>query len=431
MAVVQAWNSQGGRDPALNLVLKQLFVFTQLNNIDLHVYYISTNQNPADKVSRGLSMQDVKFTAKFGPHSTDLMAVESNVMLDENFNPLKFFSPYPCKSSAGVNLFSQNISEEGVKECTIVVPEMFPRPGNIHNIPRIWRPADLCQVCGYPNDDGLSFCQACGRKKQIVDQEAPLIDTVTEKRLCYLDNILDSKSYVKQKSALEREFKSYLLERLRSIFLLKGRGKFWDESTCSGNPAYSLEVHRYLKAIQLEQAQAHVTQKQAKPLFVGKTLGTGKTNEFTVSRMQDNEICPVFALERYVQEASHLGVNLKTGYLFRNLDSSKKNSDFDPVSSNTMWDRLKKYLNILNLDGETPHGLRGVCAISLTLSWASSEDIMSHVGCKASYQRYSRYSRMVGSSQLMNSMISNDQNRPEIVCEMFGNVNSLPNAFDD
>lgn len=60
---------------------------------------------------------------------------------------------------------------------------------------------------------------------------------------------------------------------------------------------------------------------------VGKTLGTGKTNEFTVSRMQDNEICPVFALERYVQEASHLGVNLKTGYLFRTLDSSKKNSD--------------------------------------------------------------------------------------------------------
>lgn len=99
-----------------------------------------------------------------------------------------------------------------------------------------------------------------------------------------------------------------------------------------------------------------------------------------------------------------------------------------------MWDRLKKYLNILNLDeGETPHGLKGGCAISLTLPGASSEDIMSHVGwsCKASYQRYSRYSRMVGSSQLMNAMISNDQNRPEIVYEMFGNVNSLPNAFDD
>lgn len=71
-----------------------------------------------------------------------------------------------------------------------------------------------------------------------------------------------------------------------------------------------------------------------------------------MSRMQDKKICPVFAVERNVQEANLLGINLKTGYLFRTLDSRKKIVTYGP------------------------HGLRGACAISLTFSGASSDYIM-------------------------------------------------------
>ena len=86
----------------------------------------------------------------FGPHSIDLMAVESNVMLDRNQNRLKYYTPFPMKSAAGVNVFSQDLSREenayvfppfclvspvlkflqqsGIRECTIVVPALNPVP---------------------------------------------------------------------------------------------------------------------------------------------------------------------------------------------------------------------------------------------------------------------------------------------------------------
>ncbi|VDI64552.1 Hypothetical predicted protein, partial [Mytilus galloprovincialis] len=159
MAVVKAWENQGGRDPSLNAVLKDIFYFTHEFNISLHVHFIASADNPADKESRRMSKADAKLSDeywrfvedKFGPHSIDLMALDSNVMLDSNGQPLKHFTPFPCKSSSG------------------------------------WK-----------------------------------------------------------------------------------KGDKWYDATSGGNPACSLEVKNYLKAIQLEQAKSHVQQKQAKPLFLGK-----------------------------------------------------------------------------------------------------------------------------------------------------------------
>lgn len=37
-----------------------------------------------------------------------------------------------------------------------------------------------------------------------------------------------------------------------------------------GNPLGSLQVRKYVKAIQKEQALAHVRVKQARPIFIGK-----------------------------------------------------------------------------------------------------------------------------------------------------------------
>ncbi|CAC5409138.1 unnamed protein product [Mytilus coruscus] len=77
---------------------------------------------------------------------------------------------------------------------------------------------------------------------------------------------------------------------------------------------------------------------------VGKTLGKGKVNEFSNLRFDDTLICPVRALERYVEGARALGVDLRFGYLFRTLSKNRKDVTDNPVSSNAMYDRLRKYL---------------------------------------------------------------------------------------
>lgn len=49
---------------------------------------------------------------KFGPHSTELMSLNSNNMLDSSGSPLKRFTPFHTVLSSGVNVFSQNLELE-------------------------------------------------------------------------------------------------------------------------------------------------------------------------------------------------------------------------------------------------------------------------------------------------------------------------------
>ena len=71
--------------------------------------YVRSENNPADKESRRLSGKDATLVKEkwaivedaFGPHSVDLMAVESNVMLDRNQNRLKYYSPFPMNQRRG------------------------------------------------------------------------------------------------------------------------------------------------------------------------------------------------------------------------------------------------------------------------------------------------------------------------------------------
>ena len=83
-------------------------------------------------------------------------------------------------------------------------------------------------------------------------------------------------------------------------------------------------------------------------------------NEFSIMRMDDHIVCPVFGIEKYVSGAAGLGINLKLGYLFRILDRSRKQVLEVPVSHSVMYGRLKQYLRELGIDeGETPHSFRG------------------------------------------------------------------------
>lgn len=90
-------------------------------NVLLNLHYVPSAHNPADPPSRHLSRADSclsldcwkQLQFEFGGpkgHSIDLMALPSNVRPDLDGTPLPFFSPSPCSTSAGVNVFAQSPS---------------------------------------------------------------------------------------------------------------------------------------------------------------------------------------------------------------------------------------------------------------------------------------------------------------------------------
>ncbi|CAG2201248.1 unnamed protein product [Mytilus edulis] len=157
MAVIAAWENQGRKSRALSCIMKEIFSHVSTYNIDLHLKYVPSCLNEADAPSRLTNTADSMLSEEswllveslYGPHSVDLMSLDSNVMKSSTGVPLKHFTPWPTPCSAGVNLFSQNLRseqnpyvyppfvlvfpvlsllrEQGIS-CTIIVPEMRPLP---------------------------------------------------------------------------------------------------------------------------------------------------------------------------------------------------------------------------------------------------------------------------------------------------------------
>lgn len=118
--VIASWEKGGSRSSDLNDVFKSIFHVCQTMNIDLHLLYIPSKCNPADIQSRILSFQDTMLSPqawllvqkRFGPHTVDLMALDSNAMVDDGGKPLRHFTPCSTPKSSGVNLFAQNVTDE-------------------------------------------------------------------------------------------------------------------------------------------------------------------------------------------------------------------------------------------------------------------------------------------------------------------------------
>ena len=151
-AVIWVWKGQGSKSREMNVLLKVLFSLTIDLNIDLRMTYVPSKVNPADDGSRKLSASDARLAPvswklvedAFGPHSVDLMALDSNVMVDCFGKSLKHFTPWPTVLSAGINVFAQDVDKEinpycfppfgmispflaflrekRVRECTVVLP---------------------------------------------------------------------------------------------------------------------------------------------------------------------------------------------------------------------------------------------------------------------------------------------------------------------
>ncbi len=157
-AVCKAWESKGCKNQPLNDMLKRLYALTVQQNIELRTYYIPSESNPADAPSRQVSLTDTSLTQRswdriqweWGPHTVDLMALDTNAMTDLQGNPLPHFTQSPTPGSAGVNVFAQDIAQQSnpyvfppfiligpliklmhsqrVARCTMVVPKKRPVP---------------------------------------------------------------------------------------------------------------------------------------------------------------------------------------------------------------------------------------------------------------------------------------------------------------
>ncbi len=100
-AFLKSWENEGGKDRALTEVVKELFVLTSYLGCDLNLLYVASKDNPADEPSRVLKASDASLSPglwdlvqnTFGPHTWDLMALDSNAACDKYGAPLPHFTP--------------------------------------------------------------------------------------------------------------------------------------------------------------------------------------------------------------------------------------------------------------------------------------------------------------------------------------------------
>ena len=103
----------------------------------------------------------------------------------------------------------------------------------------------------------------------------------------------------------------------------------------------------------------------------GKTLRGSDVHAFAVRRCAALMVCPVNNLFLYVHLSDAMGINLRTGYLFR-VANNKGQIMPDAFPGSAVGNRLKKHLTTLRIsDGETMHSFRSGCSITLSLLGAS------------------------------------------------------------
>ncbi len=140
----------------------------------------------------------------------------------------------------------------------------------------------------------------------------------------------------------------------------------------------------------------------------GKTARSTKPQVFSIFRCSDDMICPVKGIEQYLTVAKYHGLNLECGYLFRPV--LQNNVINKPMSYEAIYDRLKFYLNKLELnEGETPHSLRNGSAITFReLGGKNLENIKQHIGWSSDWSA-SHYSRSSKRDQAANMVASMSQ----------------------
>ena len=99
------------------LGLKDIFDCCREFNFSLDVHYVPSSENPADIPSRKVSDIDCMLSERawepverlFGPHTFDLMSLDSNCQRDGEGRCLPHFTPCATPSSCGINVFAQSL----------------------------------------------------------------------------------------------------------------------------------------------------------------------------------------------------------------------------------------------------------------------------------------------------------------------------------
>ena len=95
LPLVPAWTNQGGKSKALTDIIRAIYETSLQFNIALSLVYVPSKGNLADAPSRALSLSDCMLSPcvwmdiekRWGPHSVDLMALDSNTPLDAKATP--------------------------------------------------------------------------------------------------------------------------------------------------------------------------------------------------------------------------------------------------------------------------------------------------------------------------------------------------------
>lgn len=109
-----ALDNDGCRNSAVNTIVKRILECSREGNFSVHAFYVPSKDNPADAPSRKWSEADCMLSPEawssverfFGPHTFDLMSLDSNCQRDRSGAPLPHFTPCFTPGSSGVNVFS-------------------------------------------------------------------------------------------------------------------------------------------------------------------------------------------------------------------------------------------------------------------------------------------------------------------------------------
>ena len=107
----------GCRSSEVNGVLKDIFRSCREYNFSLDVYYVPSGGNPADLPSRSWSDADCMLAISaceqvkrlFGPHTFDLMSLDSNCQRNKVGLHLPHFTPCATPESSGINVFAYSL----------------------------------------------------------------------------------------------------------------------------------------------------------------------------------------------------------------------------------------------------------------------------------------------------------------------------------
>ena len=115
-----ALDNFGCKNSSVNDSVKEILECSRQLNLAIDVHYVPSRDNMADAPSRACSDLDCMLSEqawnsverRLGPHSFDLMALDSNCRRDRSGLMLAHYSPWPTPTSEGVNAFAQLIPLE-------------------------------------------------------------------------------------------------------------------------------------------------------------------------------------------------------------------------------------------------------------------------------------------------------------------------------